>query len=163
MSIRSRRRALLMLLSAPLLGAVAGCATVTEPWLPPEVSLRSITPQRLDAGRQTLLLGLHLTNPNDRTLPIRAMTYRLALEGTEVARGDGALERQLPAFGSAAAEVSVETDLARLLPLLPTLMLASRPLRYRIDGTATVANLIPLPFRHDGEVDAAAALRRALR
>lgn len=142
---------------------LAGCASLTRHWIAPEVAVRSIAPERLDAERQSLLVGLRITNPNDRTLPIKAMTYRLALEDRPVASGGGALERQLAAGQSADVVVTLNTDLVAVLPLLPTLALVNRPLRYRIDGTAKVAGVLPLPFRHEGEIDAAAALRRALR
>ncbi|TVQ85617.1 MAG: Water stress and hypersensitive response domain-containing protein [Chromatiaceae bacterium] len=151
---------LLMLLSA-WASTLPGCATLSRPWLAPEVSLRSLAPQEIGAERQTLLLGLRIDNPNDRPLPIRAMTYRLAVEGQELASGASTLERQIPANGSGDAQVSVNLDAAALARQLPTLALAGRPLRYRLSGTATVG-LLPLPFQHSGEIDPQELLRAAM-
>lgn len=86
-------------------------------------------------------------------LPIKAMTYRLSLERTEIAVGGGKLERQIPAFGEEAVEVSVTGSAATLAGMLPGLMLKSQPLRYRVAGTVTVAGVLPIPYRYTGEID----------
>lgn len=150
-----------LLLAATTALMLLGCATLTRPWLAPEVSLRSLAAQEIGAERQTLLLGLQIDNPNDRPLPIRALTYRLAVEGQELASGASTLERLIPANGSGDAQVSVALDGAALLRQLPALALAGRPLRYRLSGTATVG-LLPLPFQHSGEIDPQELLRAAL-
>lgn len=152
------RNACLLPIVALLL--LAGCAGLTRPWLPPEVALLSLIPERLSAERQSLRVGLRITNPNDRTLPIKAMTYRLKLADTEVARGGGALARQLAPGESADVAVSLDTDLAALLPLLPGLALSNQPVRYQLDGTARIAGILPLPWRYQGELDAARLGRR---
>jgi LEA14-like dessication related protein len=136
-----------------LLIAATGCAGVTRPWLAPEVALVSLKPQQVTLQEQSFLVGLRIKNPNDRMLPIKAMTYRLSLEGTEIAGGGGKLERQIPAFGEEAVEVSVTGSAATLAGMLPGLMLKSQPLRYRVAGTVTVAGVLPIPYRYTGEID----------
>ncbi len=140
---------------------VAGCASLTRPWIAPEVMLTSIRPQQLGLAQQSMLVGLRISNPNDRTLPIKAMTYRLSLEGEEVAAGGGELQRQIPAFGEESVEVSLTGDLARLAARLPTLALQSRPWQYQIAGTVSVGGLLPLPYRYAGELDPRGLLRGA--
>jgi LEA14-like dessication related protein len=140
---------------------LAACASLTRDWLPPEVQLRSIQPERISLSEQRLKLGLDLKNPNDRMLPIKAMTYKLALEGTQVATGGGALDKQIPAFGAAPVEVEVVADAASALGLLPALALKREPIGYRISGTVTVAGVVPIPYRYSGEVDPQVLLRAA--
>jgi LEA14-like dessication related protein len=140
---------------------LAGCASLTRDWLPPEVQVTSVTPERIGLDRQTLRVGLLLENPNDRMLPIKAMTYKLSLAGTQVAEGGGALDKQLPAFGKAPVEVTVVADAASMLGLLPTLALRREPIGYRIAGTVTVAGVVPIPYRHAGELDPQMLLRAA--
>jgi len=111
---------------------------------------------------QSELLGLRIRNPNDRMLPIKAMTYRLSLEGDEVARGGGALDRQIPAFGEETVEVSLDGDAGLLLRKRPALALQKPPWDYRIAGTATVAGFVPIPYRHSGEIDPKQIVRAAL-
>lgn len=123
--------------------------------------MTSLRPQQIGLEEQTLLVGLRIRNPNDRTLPINAMTYRLWLDGEEIAAGGGALERQIPAFGEEQVEVSVTANAARLAARLPLLALRRDPWPYRISGTVTVAGVVPIPYRHSGEIDPQRLLRAA--
>ena len=141
----------LVVLSLLLIGA--GCASLTRSWIAPEVMVTSLKPQQIALTEQLLLVGLKIHNPNDRTLPIKAMTYRLYLEGDEIATGGGTLERQIPALGDASVEVSVVASALALAGKLPTLALQSRPWAYRISGTVTVAGVVPIPYRYSGEID----------
>ncbi|MGB5833675.1 MAG: LEA type 2 family protein [Thiohalocapsa sp.] len=138
---------------------LTACAGLTNPWTPPEVAVTSLRPQQIGADSQSLLLGLRIRNPNDRTLPINAMSYRLSVEGDEIAAGSGELERQIPAFGEEFAEVSVTGSVAQVASKLPALMLKSRPLQYQIAGTVTVARVLPIPYRYSGELDPNSLLR----
>ncbi len=49
-------------------------------------------------ARQTFVVTLVVRNPNDRPLPITAMSYRIQIEGSEAAQGASVLDRQAPAF-----------------------------------------------------------------
>jgi LEA14-like dessication related protein len=151
----------LTILGATLLAAA--CATLSYDWQPPEVQLRSIQPERIGMDQQTLRVGLNLKNPNDRTLPINAMTYKLSLAGTQLAEGGGKLDKQIPAFGEAPVEVSVVADAAKALGMLPMLALKSGPIGYQISGTVTVAGIVPIPYRYSGEITADELLRTVSR
>jgi len=150
------------LLALALLTLLAGCAGLTEPWIAPEVRVTSIRPERITLDEQSLLLGLRIRNPNDRMLPIKAMSYRLSLEGEEIASGSGKLERQIPAFGEEQAVVSVTGSGLDLAARLPMLMLRSRPLQYQIKGTVNIAGVLPIPYRYSGELDPGMLLRGVL-
>lgn len=161
------RRSIVGTALAALLLASVGCSAVTKaltkPWNAPEVEVTSLRPVQIGLQQQTLLIGLRIRNPNDRALPIDAMSYRLSLEGEEIAAGSGELRRRIPAFGEGSAEVSVISDAARLAAKLPALMLQSRPWRYRITGTVTLVGAIPIPYGYAGEIDPNTLLRAALR
>jgi hypothetical protein len=167
LGIHSLARALARALGlAPLLVLVlvlglglAGCAGLTKPWSAPEVTVTSLQPQKIGLDEQSLLVGLQIHNPNDRMLPIKAMSYRLTLEGDEIASGSGKLERQIPAFGDASAEVSVTGSALGLAGKLPAMLLTARPWQYQIAGTVTVAGVVPIPYRYSGELDPKALLR----
>ncbi|WP_295884739.1 LEA type 2 family protein [uncultured Thiohalocapsa sp.] len=154
-------------LTPPALAAVVAallltaCASLTQSWQAPEVQLSSIKPERIGLEQQTLRVGLNLKNPNDRMLPIKAMTYKLSLEGTQIAEGGGALDKQIPAFGEAPVEVTVVADAAKALGLLPTLAFRREPIGYRIAGTVTVAGVVPIPYRWSGEIEPDVLLRSA--
>ncbi|MBK5966393.1 Water stress and hypersensitive response domain-containing protein [Thiocystis minor] len=136
-------------------GLLPGCASLVESWKAPEVALIGLQPKELGLTRQVFIATLAVKNPNDRTLPIKAMTYRLALEGQDVAEGGGALDRQIPAFGETTVDVEVIGSLLGLLQQLPVLALKERPLNWTVSGTATLAGgLITLPYRYSGKIDA---------
>ena len=145
-------------LSAILL-AIPACAGLVQPWQSPEVIVTSLRPERIGLDEQSLLVGLRIKNPNDRRLPINAMTYKLTLAGDQIAQGGGRLERQIPAFGEESVEVSVIGSAATLLRKVPALALQSRPWEYEISGTVTVAGVVPLPYRYAGEMDPQKLLR----
>jgi LEA14-like dessication related protein len=152
---------LLALSASALMLSAGGCAGLTDPWQSPEVRVTSVVPQEIAADRQTFLVGLNIRNPNDRMLPIKAMTYRLSLEGDEIAAGGGRLERQIPAFGEESVEVSVTGNTGSLIQKLPALAFQNRPWSYKIAGTATVAGVLPVPYSYAGEIDPRTLLRAA--
>jgi LEA14-like dessication related protein len=149
-----------LLLVAALL---AGCASLTKSWEAPEVTLAGLRLKELGLARQTVILTLAVHNPNDRTLPVKGLTYRLKLEGNEIAQGSSALDRQIPAFGDALVDVEVTGSLLGLAQQLPALALQERPLEWTLSGTATIADgLLTLPYRYSGQVDPRELLARGL-
>jgi LEA14-like dessication related protein len=140
-----------------------GCASLTRSWEAPEIALKGLRVKELALARQTVILTLAVHNPNDRTLPIKGLTYRLKLEGNEIAQGASVLDRQIPPFGDALADVEVSGSLLGLVQQLPALALEDRPLDWTVTGTATIADgLLTLPFRYSGQVDPQALLARGI-
>ena len=112
-------------------------------------------------ARQTVIVTLTVRNPNDRPLPIKAMTCRLQIEGSEVARGASTLDRQIPAFGDALVDLDIEGSLLGLIQQLPSLSLKDAPLDWTVSGTVTIADgFLTLPYRYSGQVDAKTLLSR---
>jgi LEA14-like dessication related protein len=151
--------ALVALLCAALL---TGCATITKPWEAPEVSLIGLRLKEISLTRQVFVVTLAVHNPNDRTLPIKAMTYRLSLEGKELAEGASTLERQIPALGDESVDVEVIGSLLGVTQMLPALATRQTPLDWTLTGTATIADgLLTLPYRYSGQVDPQEVLSHA--
>jgi hypothetical protein len=149
-------------MTALALLVVTGCATITQPWQSPEVAPLGLRVAELGPQRQVFVVTLAVKNPNDRTLPIKAMTYRLTLDGKELAQGSSTLERQIPALGEERVEVEVAANLLGVVPQLPALALQGRPLDWTVVGTVTIADgLLTLPYRYSGQVDAATLLAQA--
>ncbi|WP_242482524.1 LEA type 2 family protein [Thiocystis violacea] len=146
----------ILVLLAVIGSGLVSCGGLTRPWQAPEVALVAVRPHTLGLARQVFLLTLAVRNPNDRTLPINAMTYRLALEGEEVGRGGGALERQIPPHGESRLEVEVVADLLALAQRLPMLLRTDRPLDWAVTGSVTLAGgAVTLPYRYSGQLDPA--------
>jgi LEA14-like dessication related protein len=142
---------------------LAACASLVKPWKTPEVALASLRLKALGFSKQSFLVGLRIRNPNDRTLPVTAMNFRLYLEGDEIATGSSELDRRIPAFGEELVQVEVNSDLMGLMPRLPTLVMKNDDLQWKITGTATVAGMITLPYSYSGSVDPKALLSDAVR
>lgn len=143
---------------------LAGCASLTRPWEAPEVALAGVSVGEIGLARQTFVVTLSVRNPNDRALPIEALTYRLSLEGVELAQGSSALESQIPAFGEAMVDVEVVSSLLGVAGQLPAMALKDSPLEWQVTGTATLTGgLLRLPYRYSGEIDPARLLSGAVR
>jgi len=143
---------------------LAGCASLTRPWEAPEVALAGLRVEELGLARQTFVVTLAVRNPNDRALPIEGLTYRLSLEGVELAEGSSALEQRIPAFGEAMVDVEVVSSLLGVAGQLPAMALKDRPLEWKVAGTATLAGgLVRLPYRYSGEVDPARLISGAVQ
>jgi len=153
-----------MLLSVALVSAlISGCASLTQSWIAPEVALAGLRIKELSFMRQVFIVSLSVKNPNDRTLPIKALTYRITLEGNELAQGSSQLDRQIPPLGTALADVEVVGSLLGITQQLPALALKDRPLDWTVSGTASLANgLVPLPYRWSGQIDPKALLSIAV-
>lgn len=133
---------------------LAGCASMTKPWAAPEVGLVGLRAKELGLLRQVFVVTLTVKNPNDRALPIKAMTYRLELEGNQLVAGASAIDREIPAFSESLVDVDVAGNLLAVVAQLPALALKDRPLDWSISGTATIAGgYLALPFRYSGQVD----------
>jgi hypothetical protein len=142
---------------------LASCASLTKPWETPEVALLGLQPKELGLARQSFLVTLRIRNPNDRTLPIKAMTYRLYLEGSELVNGSSELDRQIPAFGEETVQVEVNGSLFGLLSRLPALALKNDNLEWAVAGTVTIlGGLLSLPYRYSGDIDPKALLSGAI-
>jgi len=125
------------------------------------VALAGLRIKEITLASQTAVVTLAVKNPNDRELPITAMTYRIQIEGSEVVQGASALDRQIPAFGEAVVDVEVAGSLLGLVAQLPSLALEDRPHDWTVSGTVTIADgLLTLPYRYSGQVDAKQLLSR---
>ncbi|MBK1702504.1 LEA type 2 family protein [Thiococcus pfennigii] len=139
--------------------ALSGCAGLGGAWIPPEVELARVQPRAIALGRQAFLVSLWLRNPNDRTLPVTAMSYRIQLEGRQLAEGRTELERLIPPGGTEQVDFPVQSNLLTALPGLPQRLLAGEPLDWTVTGTVWIraAGLtLPLPYRRSGQIDRAA-------
>ncbi|MGA7982070.1 MAG: LEA type 2 family protein [Chromatiaceae bacterium] len=142
-----------------MLAALTGCASLSENWKAPELALVGVRPKALALEQQSFIVRLRVENPNDRTLPLSAMTYRISLEGRELAHGATELERTIPPFGEETVDVEVSSNLVALLPQLSIFALSRDKLRWKISGTVTLASgLFPLPFWYSGEIDPRAVM-----
>lgn len=145
-----------------LLFGLTGCATLTQHMEPPRVSLAGLELEQLGLFEQRYLVRLRVQNPNDVSLPIAGMNFRLFLNDEEFASGLSNQQVTLPGFGEELVDVRVTSNLTRVIGQLQTMgQSGASSFNYRIAGHVKVLHrAIRYPFEHSGEVDLATGQMR---
>ena len=142
---------------APLIGSLllftAGCASQFK-FEAPKLSVVSMKVQSADIFSQRLQVRLRVVNPNDRELPIKGISYRIEVEGDQLAEGLTDAPFVVPAMGEAEFDMQVTANLAGTLAKY--LMRGSTPeaLNYRLVGKVALSSgfLRSVPFDERGSV-----------
>ena len=139
-------------LTAALLLAT-GCASTLK-LEPPHLSVVAMKVQSADIFSQRLQVRLRVANPNDRELPIKGLSYRIEVEGDQLAEGLTDAPFVVPAMGEAEFDMQVTANLAGTLAKY--LMRGSAPeaLNYRLVGKVALSSgfLRSIPFDERGSV-----------
>ncbi len=146
----SRRAAAAASLAAALLAA--GCALAPK-FETPQLSVVGVELVKSDLWEQRLKVRMRVQNPNPRTLPVKAITYTLDVEGQQLASGESDASFVVPASGEAEFDMSVTTNLAvTLLKLLARGSDAMQTVPYRLSGTLSLSEgwLRSVPFQQQG-------------
>jgi LEA14-like dessication related protein len=153
MDTRDRmRRATRGLALLPLL-ALAGCASTLD-LEPPKLSVVSMKMQSADLFSQRVNVRMRVMNPNARELPVKAIKYRIELNGMELAQGMADTPFVVPAQGEADFDLPVTANLASVLPKLLSGRGSSDALEYRLVGDVSLSSgfLRRIPFDERGSV-----------
>lgn len=133
---------------------LAGCAGLTGPLEPPNVSLVDL--RILDAGlfEQRYGLKLRLQNPNAIPMPITGMEYKVSLNDVDFGRGVSGAATTVPAYGESVIEVEMVSNLFSLAQQVRDLQMGrGQGLRIGITGGVRLANRAgELPFRIESEL-----------
>lgn len=120
----------------------------------PTLSYEGWSASDLDLDGVTVTLRYRLENPNDLGLDLRTLSYRLEVEGRQVAQGELPAGLQIPP--RAAAPVAFPVRLRwREVPGFAELLLTRAEVGYRITGRAGVGSAlgtIEIPFEHADRV-----------
>lgn len=139
---------------AGLVLLLAGCAGLTGPLEPPNVSLVDL--RILDAGlfEQRYGLKLRLQNPNPLPMPITGMEYKVNLNDVDFGRGVSGAPTTVPAYGESVIEVEMVSNLFSLAQQVRDLQMGrGQGLRIGITGGVRLANRASeLPFRIESEL-----------
>lgn len=150
--IRGSIFATLVLVLATVTGA---CATFTESFETPELSLVSISLRQASMLQQDYRVMAKVMNPNGVRLPIRAVRYTIALAGREFASGATPERFSVPANGETEFAIDVSTDLLSSLSWLAGFFDTSPDeLEYDVTGEVEVdlPFVSPFPFTSNGSI-----------
>jgi LEA14-like dessication related protein len=145
---RRRLRAVALLLLAVALG---GCALLVPRLETPRLSIIAIRVRKASFLEQQLDVRLRVENPNDRSLPIQAVSYTLFIGGQEFAAGVSDAAFLVPALGTADFDMEVNANAAGAL-----FVILSRPsgqaVAYRMKGRVQLSHgwLRSIPFEERG-------------
>ena len=142
-------------LAAALGAALLLAACALAPKLQaPQLSIVDAQVQSGDLWEQHLKVRMHVHNPNDRALPIKALEYSVEVEGQPFASGASVAAFTVPPLGDAEFDMNVTTNLAGTA--LKLLARGSGPgsdaVGYRLVGKVTLSEgfLRSVPFDAKG-------------
>ena len=130
--------------------ALAACGS---PWKKPEVSLADVQFAGGTLFEQRLKLKLRVYNPNDREIPLEALSFQFVAGDKRFASGQTSRAVRIPGRGETLVELDASMQLASLLRHLPELTGGDGKLRYRLRGSAVVKGYGGVPFDHPSELD----------
>ena len=146
----TRRFIVAMAAALPLL---AGCAALPR-LEAPKLSVVSLHLQSADILSQRLLLRMRVLNPNSRELPIKGISYRIEVNGTELGQGLANQPFVVPALGEAEFDVQMTANLAGALARFLLRKNSQDSLEYRLVGEVALSSgfLRRIPFDEQGRV-----------
>jgi len=147
--VRSKIRAIFVI---GLAGLLLGCATA-DGVIPPNVNLAGIAPEGGTLFEQRFRIDLRVSNPNDFDIPLKGVSFDMAVNGAHFATGLSNQAVKVPRLGSAV--VSVQAT-AGSVDLFRNLLIMSQRGRidYTIKGTALVGGVMQttVPFERGGRL-----------
>ncbi len=135
-------------LAGVLLVGLSGCSWFCgETLLSPEMAISGLNMRPGSGMSQAALIELTITNPNNKALELDAFTYRIRLQGRDLASGTIRDHLSIPAAGS--IRYSVPASINGLASFNFFRELASKPrapVRYELEATVEPAGLFSMPL-----------------
>ena len=140
--------------SVPLLllaVALSGCALFLPKLRTPALSIVDVEVVRANLLQQQLRVRMRVENPNDRSLPVKGLSYTVYLGGQEFATGASDASFVVPALGTAEFNMDVNANAAgALFAILGKTR--GQEIGYRMQGRVELARgwLRSIPFEQSG-------------
>jgi LEA14-like dessication related protein len=149
-----RIKIFLLIMMALILSSCGIRKLATGEIAPPKVEFQGVTVYPPESQYWPLTARLRLHNPNPEPLRILGYDYEVAIEGTELVRGESLDAITLPAAGENLVEIPVLLKLTAVPNALKALLLQER-LRYEISGGFRLASVLGgfrVPYHFRGEI-----------
>jgi LEA14-like dessication related protein len=146
-----KRRTFVALALAAL--ALAGCEAIPpKDALPPEIELSNVRFVPSGLFSQDVELELRLKNPNDFSLPLDALTYRLDVNDGRLVEGRSDQNVTIPKLGDALYPIKASTNVLDLLDQV--LNFSASSVSYHITGVAYLGRFFPegVPYDKSGRI-----------
>lgn len=119
-----------------LFAGLAGCSTwFSSDFEDPQVRLTDVDIVKARLLEQEFLLRFRIDNPNEHSLPVRGLVYRVHLNDIELTTGESSSWLSVPGNSFEYYEVPVHTNLWRHMKYVVRLLeKPDRPIAYRLEG-----------------------------
>ena len=134
-------------------GLMSGCSLFVPKFAAPQLSVVSVELTKSALWEQRLKVRMRVQNPNDRTLPVKGLTYTMDLAGQEFASGVSGASFVVPAKGEAEFDMNVTANMAgALFKILGRGNDGGDAVEYRIRGKVSLSEglLRSIPFEQHG-------------
>jgi LEA14-like dessication related protein len=130
---------------------VAGCGGVTS-LQAPDLDVVDVKLLGGDLSGQQLRVRMRVTNPNDRELPVKGITYRMEVGGEQFASGESESSFVVPALGATEFDMSMNADMAGMVFRLLGSGRKLDNVDYRLSGKVSLSSgmLRSVPFDKKG-------------
>jgi LEA14-like dessication related protein len=134
---------------------LAGCSGLVPRLEPPSLQVVGVDLLRSDLLQQELRLRMRVTNPNDRSLPVRSITYQVEVAGEHFAHGGSERNFEVPALGTTEFDVNVTANAAGMVLRLLGGGQRLDAVEYRLVGRVQLASglLRNIPFEQKGSLN----------
>jgi LEA14-like dessication related protein len=136
-----------------LLAMVTGCSSLVPKFEKPSLSIVNVEMLKSDMFEQKLKVRMHVLNPNDRSLPVKGLSYALEVAGEPFAQGISGGSFVVPALGEAEFDMNVTANMAgALMKLLSRSGGLGDQVDYRMKGKISLFEgfLRSIPFEESG-------------
>ena len=137
---------------AACIGLLSGCSLFVPKFEAPHLSVVNVEVTKAAVWEQQLKVRMRVENPNNRTLPVKGLSYTLELGGQEFANGVSGAAFIVPANGVAEFDMNVTANMAGVL-----FKILGRggdaAIDYRIRGKVSLSEglLRSIPFDQKGQ------------
>jgi LEA14-like dessication related protein len=137
--------------AATLVAMLGGCALFVPKLQAPTLAIVNVELLKSDLWEQRLKVRMRVQNPNDRTLPIKGLSYTIEVSGQSFANGVSGASFVVPANGEAEFDMNVTANMAGTLFKLLGRGDTSR-IEYKISGKVSLSEglLRTVPFEQRG-------------
>ena len=130
----------------------AGCSSLGDEVQVPRLTLVSVSTTSADMFNQQFLVRMNVENPNDREMPVKAIEYKLFLEGDSFAEGTAKRAFVVPAKGETDFDMTVTSNFVSGLGRLLTRLSGRNQVNYVFEGTllTDMSGAKKIPFQETG-------------
>jgi LEA14-like dessication related protein len=143
-------------LAGAIVLTLAACSAFGPKLETPRLSVVNVEMQQSGIWEQRLKVRMRVQNPNERSLPVKGLSYTLEVAGEDFARGLTDASFIVPALGEAEFDMNVTANMAaaliKVLGKGDDSLTESLP--YRIVGKVSLSEgvLRSIPFEERGEL-----------